>query len=39
MYILLGEHIMSYSFGYYRDNEIKKKGKANNYGVESAPCE
>lgn len=30
---------MSYSFGLYRDNELKNKGVSNEYGVESAPCE
>lgn len=30
---------MSLTFGYIRDKEIKEKGKANKYGVESASCE
>lgn len=39
MYIFAGEHIMSYSFGMYRDYELKERGKSNEHGVESAPCE
>lgn len=39
MYIFAGEHIMSYCFGMYRDNELKKRGVSNDHGVESAPCE
>lgn len=30
---------MSYSFGMFRDYELKNKGKPNKYGVETAPCE
>lgn len=30
---------MSYCFGMYRDNELKKRGVSNDHGVESAPCE
>ena len=37
--VLLTEHIFSYLFGIYRDYEIKKKGKPNKYGIESAPIE
>jgi len=37
--VLLAEHIFSYLFGIFRDYEIKKKGKPNKYGIESAPIE
>ena len=37
--ILLAEHILSYLFGLFRNWEIKKKGKPNKYGIESAPIE
>tara|TARA_B110000285_G_C15009761_1_gene555790 strand:+ start:731 stop:1069 length:339 start_codon:yes stop_codon:yes gene_type:complete len=37
--VLLTEHIFSYLFGIWRDYEIKKKGKPNKYGIESAPIE
>jgi hypothetical protein len=39
MWVFAGEHIMSYSFGMYRDKELKRCGISNKYGVESAPCE
>ena len=39
MIVLLTEHIFSYLFGIFRDYEIKKKGKPNKYGIESAPIE
>lgn len=39
MYIFAGEHIMAYSFGLFRDYELKNKGSANKHGVESAPIE
>ena len=39
MIILLIEHIMSYSFGIYRDYELKNKGTTNKFGIVTAPCE
>jgi len=39
MIVLLTEHIVSYLFGIFRDFEIKKNGKPNKYGIESAPIE
>ena len=39
MWIFGGEHIMSYSFGMFRDKELASKGVSNKHGVESAPCE
>ena len=39
MIILLVEHVMSYSFGMYRDYELKHKGTPNKYGITTAPCE
>jgi len=39
MYILLGEHVMSYSFGIFREFDVKKNGVANNWGIESAKRE
>ena len=39
IYVLLFEHIMSYSFGMYRDHELKKYGVPNKYGITTAPCE
>ena len=39
MIVLLTEHIFSYLFGIFRDYEIKKRGKPNKYGIESAPME
>ena len=39
MFILLGEHIVSYLFSQYRAWELKSKGTTNSYGIETAPCE
>ena len=39
MIVLLSEHILSYLFGIFRDYEIKRHGKPNKYGIESAPIE
>ena len=39
MIVLLVEHVMSYTFGIYRDYELKHKGTPNKYGITTAPCE
>jgi len=39
MWVCLGEHVMSYCFGLYRDWEIEMKGKPNKWGIEQAPIE
>ena len=39
MMVLLVEHICSYLFGIFRNIDIKKNGKPNKYGIDSAPIE
>lgn len=39
MWVCLGEHVMSYCFGIFRNWELEKYGVANKYGIESAPKE
>jgi hypothetical protein len=39
IYILLGEHIMSYLFGVFRNFDLKLNGKINEKGITSAPRE
>ena len=39
MYILIGEHIVSYLFGIFRDYDLMKNGEPNKYGIEFAPKE
>lgn len=39
MMVLLVEHICSYLFGIFRNIDIKKNGKPNKYGIDSAPNE
>ena len=39
MYAFLIEHIMSYTFGIFRNYELDLRGKPNDNGIESAPIE
>mmetsp|Transcript_8499 Transcript_8499/g.14296 ORF Transcript_8499/g.14296 Transcript_8499/m.14296 type:complete len:728 (+) Transcript_8499:520-2703(+) len=39
VYILLGEHIISYLFNIYRNNELSRRGVPNSRGVMTAPVE
>ena len=39
MIVLLIEHIIAYLFGIYRTYELKRYGKPNTLGIETAPCE
>ena len=39
MYILMGEHLVSYCLGIFRDFDLKQNGEPNKYGIEFAPRE
>jgi hypothetical protein len=39
MYVLIGEHVISYMFGIFREYDIKNNGQKNKRGIESAPRE
>jgi hypothetical protein len=39
VWILLGEHIVSYFFSIFRNWEVKEKGTTNSYGIDTAPIE
>ena len=39
IYVLMGEHVVSYSFAMFRDWELGKYGKPNSAGIESARIE
>jgi hypothetical protein len=39
MYAFLLEHVMSYTFGIFRNYELDLRGEPNDNGIESAPIE
>lgn len=39
MYVLFGEHVISYLFGIFRNYDLKHNGSTNKRGIESAPRE